>query len=151
MNPLQQTKLVACVPPAAILDDASATAVEIDTLGFDFCQVIVTLGASDIAMAALKLQESDVSGSGFADIDGLDCDGDTTIDGTAAALPSATDDNKIVVLEADMRGRKRFLKLVATAGNGSAGTYLSAVALLSRGDVTPVTQSERGCDTVLRV
>jgi hypothetical protein len=151
MNDLQVAKYVQVIAPAAIVDDASFTTNEIDTLDYDYLTVIFNLGATDIAMAALKLQSSDVSGSGFADVTGLDCDGDTDIDGSAAALPSATDDNNLVVFQVDLRGQKRYFDLVATAGNGAAGSYGSAVAILSKGAVSAVTSTAMGAETVLRV
>lgn len=151
MNPEQKTKKLIVVSPAAIVDDASWTTNEIDTKDWDYAVIDVVIGATDIAMVALKVQESDVSGSGFSDITGLDMDGDTDIDGNTAALPAADDDDSIVSFEIDLRNRKRYLDLVATAGNGTAGTYLAAIVTLSRGDVTKVSASDRGCETILRV
>lgn len=134
------SKYVAVTPPNAILDDASATTNEIDTLGFDYCTILVQLGATDIAMAALKVQESDTSGSDMADITGLVASGSTG-DGR---LPTATDDNKVFAFFIDLRGRKRYLDVVATAGNGSLGTYVSAVAILSRAKDAPLSSAEQG-------
>jgi hypothetical protein len=151
MNDLQVAKYVQVIAPAAIVDDASFTTNEIDTLDFDYLTVVFNLGATDIAMAALKMQSSDTSGSGFADVTGLDCNGDTDIDGSAAALPSATDDNSLVVFQVDLRGQKRYFDLVATAGNGSTGSFGSAVAILSKGAVSAVTSAAMGAETVLRV
>jgi hypothetical protein len=151
MNDLQVAKYVQVIAPAAIVDDASFTTNEIDTLDFDYLTVVFNLGATDIAMAALKMQSSDASGSGFADVTGLDCNGDTDIDGSAAALPSATDDNSLVVFQVDLRGQKRYFDLVATAGNGSTGSFGSAVAILSKGAVSAVTSAAMGAETVLRV
>jgi hypothetical protein len=151
MNDLQVAKYVQVIAPAAIVDDASFTTNEIDTLDYDYLTVVFNLGATDIAMAALKMQSSDASGSGFADVTGLDCNGDTDIDGSAAALPSATDDNSLVVFQVDLRGQKRYFDLVATAGNGSTGSFGSAVAILSKGAVSAVTSAAMGAETVLRV
>jgi hypothetical protein len=148
---LQRAKFAQVIAPVAIVDDASWTTAEIDTLDYDYLTVIFNLGATDIAMAALKLQSSDTTGSGFADVTGLDCDGDTDIDGSAAALPSATDDGSVVVFQVDLRGQKRFFDLVATAGDGAAGTFASAVAILTKGAVAPGSTSDHGAETVLRV
>jgi hypothetical protein len=153
MNELQHTKVVACIPPGEIKDDAEFTAVEIDTLGWDYLQVIVALGATDIAMAALKLQESETSGGGggYTDIDGCDLATDNDAYGSAAALPSADDGNKLIVMEVDLRaGRMRYVNLYAKAGNGALGTYLSAIGILSRSPVGAYTAAERGADTVMR-
>jgi hypothetical protein len=101
-------------------------------------------------MAALKLQESDSDGS-YADVTGLIYGTSNGIAGTASSLPSATDDNKCFVFEVDLRGRKRYFDLVATAGDGTAGTYLTAFALLSRAADYPVSATERGFANILRV
>lgn len=147
----QNFKLVNVTPPAAIKDNAAFTTNEIDTAGFDYCTIICSLGATDIAMAALKVQESDTSGSGFADVDGLDANGDTNTDGSAATLPTATDDDGMFVFQIDMRGRKRYLDVSATAGDGTNGTFMSAVAILTRGSNTPVTATEMNVLDILRV
>jgi hypothetical protein len=152
MSKLHDAKFVQVIAPAAIVDNASWTTNEIDTLGYNYATVIFNLGATDIAMAALKLQESDTTGSGFADITGADIDaGATDIDGTATALPSATDDNNLVVIQVDLRGRKRFLDLVATAGDGAAGSFASAVCVLSQADVAPESVAGAGCETLVRI
>jgi hypothetical protein len=151
MNELQKTKLLVVISPAAIVDNAAYTTNEIDTLGWDYLTIVFFLGATDIAMAALKVQESDTSGSGFSDVTGLVAGTSTNTDGSTSALPSATDDNKIMLFEIDLRGRKRYIDLSATAGNGTAGSYAAAVAILSRGKDAPVTATERGCDEILRV
>lgn len=145
MIPALEQKVVSVINPAAILDDASATTNEIDTLGYDYCTIYVQVGATDIAVAALKVQESDTSGSGFADISALTASG-TTGDGR---LPTATDDNKVFAFFIDLRKRKRYLDLVATAGNGSTGTYLSAIAVLSRAKESPSSSTELGLGGML--
>ena len=150
MNQLQNTKLVSITPPAAIVDNASYTTASIDTQGFDYMQVVVYLGATDIAMTALKLQESDTDGS-YADVTGLVFGTSSNIAGSTSTLPSATDDNKFFVFDVDLRGRKRYFDLVATAGDGTAGTFLTAFAILSRGKDQPVTAAERGASQILRV
>ena len=151
MNQLQNTKLVSITPPAAIVDNASYTTSSIDTQGFDYMQVVVYLGATDIAMTALKLQESDTDGGSYADVTGLVFGTSSNIAGSTSTLPSATDDNKFFVFDVDLRGRKRYFDLVATAGDGTAGTFLTAFAILSRGKEQPVTAAERGASQILRV
>jgi hypothetical protein len=131
-NELQHSRFKNCIPPAAILDNASATTVEIDTLDADYLTVVLNIGATDIAMTALKLTESDTAGSGHADITGATFSGGTNTDGTALALPSATDDNQVCVFQVDLRGRKRYIDIVATFGNGSAGGFIAGTAVLSK-------------------
>lgn len=123
---------------AAIVDNASFPTVVIDTDGVNFVTILVMLGATDIAMTALKLQESDSSGSGFTDVDGYDF----ATDGT---LPTALDDGGIFAFDVDCRGdRKRYLDVVATAGDGTAGTFASIVAIKARKVESPTTAAERG-------
>ncbi len=140
MNNLQNVKVVNVTPPAAIRDNASFATTTIDTLGFNKVAIYFSLGATDIAMTALKVQESDDSGmSGAADITGA------VYGATGApALPSADDDNKIFGFFIDLKGRKRYLDVVATAGDGSAGTFGACIAELYNGNVTSDDATERG-------
>lgn len=152
MNKAQSDKFVSITPPAAIIDNASATTSTIDTKGYDFLRVICYYGAMDIASTALKLQESDDSGmSGAADITGLVYGTSADIAGSTSELPAATDDNKFFVFEVNMAGRKRYIDLVATLGDGAAGSYFAAFAILSNGEIGPTTASERGAANILRV
>src|SRR5574343_1612731 len=87
-------KKFAITPPAAIVDNASLTTAAIDTAGFDLCKVVVFLGATDIAMTALKVQESDASDmTGAADITGAVFGTSDNDAGSTSTLPSATADN----------------------------------------------------------
>lgn len=146
----QQAKWISVTPPAAIIDNASATTASIDTLGWDYLEVIVYFGAMDIAATALKLQSSNTDGS-YADVTGLVYGTSTNIAGSTSSLPSATDDNKFFLFQVDLRGQKRFFDLVATLGDGAAGTYIAAFARLSRGSDGPVTAAELGAADCLRI
>jgi len=151
MNPLQNTKIVNLVPPVAIKDNTSWTTTEVDCIGYNYATFIINLGATDIAMAALKLGETDTSGCSATDITGAIFGTSANIAGTTSALPTAADDGDVFVIEVDLTKRKRFLDLTATAGNGTTGTYLSGVCILSRASDSPTTAEERGCNQILRV
>jgi len=151
MNPLQQSKYVAAIKPAAILDNTSATATVVDTTGYDYATVIVQLGATDIAVTALKLQASSTSGGTYADITGATFDGGSGMGGATLALPSATDDGQTCVFQVDMRGKNPFLKVVATFGDGTSGGFIAAVAVLSRGKIAPTTSTGAADGDVCRV
>ena len=142
VNAMNQ-KIVAITPPAAISDNASPTTASIDTKGWDWATIYVHFGAMDIAMAAFKLQQSDTD-SNYADITGANFSTGTLTDGTSAALPSATADNGFWAFQVDLRAVKRYLDLVITTGDGAAGTYVTAWAVLSRGSAAPNTFAERG-------
>lgn len=137
-------KLVYITPPQAIVDNASWTTLELDTAGYDLVVINVLFGAMDIAMVALKVQESDTAGSGHADVTGLVFGTSTNDAGSTSTLPSATDDNKFFSFVIPMNGRKRYLDLVATGGDGAAGTYLTAWAELYRAKDAPRTAAECG-------
>lgn len=150
-NELISTKYVSICPPAAIVDNAALTTAEIDTLGYDWLTVVVYLGATDIAMVALTMTESDTAGSGHANVTGLVYGTSTNIAGSTSALPSATDDNKFFLFEVDLRARKRYLDCSCTIGDGTAGGFTAILGILSRAADAPVTAAERGCGDILRV
>lgn len=131
-------KFVPITPPGAIVDNAAFTTSAIDTLGFAQLTIVVLFGAMDIAATVLKLQQSDDSGmSGAVDITGANF----AVDGT---LPGATADNTMYAFHLDLRGKKRYIDLNITGGDGSTGTYATAFAILSRGSECPNSAAERG-------
>jgi hypothetical protein len=133
----QETRVV--TPPAAIIDNAAVTTAAVDCFGAGWVTFEVIFGAMDIAVAVMKLTESDDSGmSGAVDV----ALGDFSV--LPATLPSATADNLIFAIQVNMLGRKRYLDLSLTAGDGSAGTYVTVLARLSRLQKTPSTAATRG-------
>src|SRR5687767_4779614 len=106
--------------------------------------VYFMLGATDIDMAALKLQTSDTDGS-YADLSGAD------FSVSPAVVPQDDDDGTIWAIHVDLRDKKRFFDLVATAGDGAAGTFACAWADLSRAENTPSSVIERGLEAELIV
>jgi hypothetical protein len=147
---IETGKLVAVTPPGAIVDAAALTTNVIDTLGFDYCRIIVYLGATDIAMTALKVQESDVAASATALTGGTDITG-TDFSVSPATLPGAGDDNKFFIIDIDLRGRKRYLDVAATGGDGTAGAYITILAQLLRASQVPATAAARGAAQALNV
>jgi hypothetical protein len=147
----QDVKFLSVTPPAVIVDNASLTTTEIDTLGWDYATYIVYMGATDIAMTALAVTESDVTASGHANVTGLIWATSANIDGSTSALPTAGDDNTFQVAQINLVGRKRFLDLTATVGDGTAGQYTAVLCILSRGKIGPNTVAESGCNELLRV
>ena len=151
MNVLQQSKFVTAIKPAAILDNASATADVIDCRGFDYATIVVQLGATDIALTALKVQNCATSGGSYADITGATFAGGSGMGDATLALPSATDDGQTCVFQIDLRGKNPFLKLVVTFGDGSTGGFVAAVAALSRAKIAPSTSTGAADGDVCRV
>lgn len=147
MQKLQQLKVVAITPPGAINDNTAYTTATLDTIGWDEALLVVQFGAMDIAVATLKLTESDDSGmSGAVDVSG----GDFSV--SPATLPSATDDNHFYGIHVKLGGvRKRYLDLSFTAGDGSSGTYASVTAILGKGETFPASAADRGFTQLLSV
>lgn len=147
MQLLQRLKFVQVAAPVAISDNAAVTTATIDTLGFDEVMFEISFGAMDIAVAALKLTESNDSGmSGATDISGAD------YSVSPATLPSATDDNHFYGIHVKLGGaRKRYLDLSYTTGDGAAGTYTSINAIFARGESEPNSATTRGFTQLLTV
>jgi hypothetical protein len=127
----QKAKYAPAIPPAAILDNTTATATAIDCRGASYIEIPVQIGATDIAVSALKLQECDTSGGSYTDIPGASFNGGTSFDGVTLALPSSTDDNQVHAFQGTLVGRKRFVKVVCTFGDGTVGGFVAATARLS--------------------
>jgi hypothetical protein len=133
-----KNKIVAVTTPGAIVDNAAFTTNTIDTRGFAFITIIVLLGALDVALAAFKLRESNADDmSAAVDVDGADYSTDST-------LPAATDDNKLYAIHVNLKGRKRYLDLTLAGGDGTAGAYACAVAILSEASEVPSSTEARG-------
>jgi hypothetical protein len=99
----------------------------------------------------LKLEESDVSGSGYADIPNATFSAGTNVDGVALALPSATDDNQPHVFQVNLVGRKRYIRVVCTFGDGSAGGFVASTARLSNVSYLSETMTNRAAGGICRV
>lgn len=133
-----------------LLDDATATANVVDTSDCGEVTFYVHLGDTDIALSALKVQESDTKTNDTTLASGADVTGtiygtSADTDGNTSSLPSATDDNNVYAIRVKCGGsRKRYLGLVVTAGNGTTGAYVSAVAVKTRLKETPSTLAGRG-------
>jgi hypothetical protein len=122
-------KVYNILPPKAIVDNAAFVFVGsngtndngIDTAGFSWARFRIQMGATDIAMAVLpKVIESDA----------IALTSPADVAGAAVAAISATDDNKIYQIDVPLDGRKRYLQLAATGGDGSTGQFMAATCEL---------------------
>lgn len=139
-------KIVLITPPGAIIDDAALTTAAVDCKGYRQCDIYVIIGATDIALAALSVSQSD-DDSSYAALTNANFATGLMPDGVAAVLPAAsgaTGDNTVHKVSIDLRGKKRYMDLQATGGNGSSGAYIMAFAILSRPEEMPNTMAERG-------
>lgn len=141
-NQIQNMKFAEAVAPGVIKDNAAFTATEIDTGGFNYLTICLDIGATDIAFAAMSLQSATTTGGSFANVTGF-------VGGTDFTLPSATDDNTLLLFHIDCRGKNQFWKVAATAGDGTAGTYMSGLAVLSLSDQPLTTAALQGAGQVV--
>lgn len=131
------------VTRAAASVAASAThSHEIDTLGFKYASIDViyspfTAATSSYA-SVLKVQESDASGSGQADVSGL-----SITAGAGSTTGAAV--GAVARFNIDLRGRKRYLTVVTSPGNTVA---VVSSARLSKGDQHAVTATEAGVNNI---
>lgn len=119
MNPLQNITFKKLLDPIDI-NGATATDTEIDTLGYHYLVVYIVTGNVADDMTALTLNESDTAaqtGTAFV---------------TFTAPLGTGGDNTRRAAFIDLRKRKRYVSLVATAA--SAATLICAIGILSRGD-----------------
>ena len=154
MHAAQQGKLVSITPPEAVEEGASWTTAELDTKGYDYVVITAFFGAIDVALTAFKVQQSDTTGTGFADVTGLIFGTSTNSAGDTSAFPDGDDDDDFFRFTIDLVGMKRFLDVVATiddAGSGETGAYVAIWAELFRAEETPNTAAERGVNQELRV
>ena len=110
------------------------TSNEIDTLGYDFLQVVVLAGtmAASSGISVFKLQSATTSGGSFSDYTGA---------ATAADPLSATDDDKRAVINVDLRGKDRFWKAVVTTAE-SGNSAVTVIANLGKAHKSPAADND---------
>lgn len=141
---VQKLAWALCVAPQVINDNAAYTSTTVDSNGCKAVHCLIHFGAMDIAVAALKVQESDTLSSATALSSGTDIAGaDFSV--SPATLPSATDDNHFFLVTIPVTGaRKRYFDLSFTGGDGSAGSYSVAIWIKEALDECPASASARG-------
>jgi hypothetical protein len=147
----QACKYAVAIAPAAIIDNTSATVTAVDARGYSYVELPVQIGATDIAVTVLKLTECDTSGGTYTDITGATFSAGTSADGVALALPASTDDNQVHAFQVNMVGRKPFLKLVCTFGDGTVGGFVACTARLSRAAYLSPTATDKAAGGICRV
>lgn len=122
----------------------------IDTLGYAYASVDVVFepaaATTDAICRALKVEESDASGSGYADIASLVGNGSGGF-----AIPtsgSRTAGSNVVRLNIDLRGRRRYLRVNATP---VAASVVASVVRLGRGEVGASDAASSGVQVVANV
>jgi hypothetical protein len=140
VNHLEGTKTVAKVSVAVATSGTHSH--EIDTLGADYASIDVVFSqftaATTSYASVLKLQQSNTSGSGQADVSGY------TITAGAGATTGGV--GAVARFNVDMRGRSRYLTVVATPGNAAT---ISTVARLSKQEDMPITAAAMGVNDLV--
>lgn len=143
MKDIDACKFVVVTPPAAIVDNAAFTTTAIDTKGFSQLTIIGILGALDIAVASSKVRHSDNSD--------MSSSSDLSTGGTDYTNPIATDDNTVLKFNVDLKGRKRYVDFEITGGDGTLGTFLCVIGILSRAAEAPKDTTTRGVSLEVQV
>jgi hypothetical protein len=144
MNRLENTKTL-----ASLSDDITSSAThshEIDTLGFKYASIdvafekVAAAGTNSAVALVCKLQHGDTT-SAYADISGY-------VGGTSFTIPTPanTSSDVVVRFDVDLRGKKRYLKVVAT-GNATGSVY--SVARLGKPEDGPDTATEKGASVAI--
>lgn len=133
----QHDRVVAALPTAAVGSTATTT-LTIDRLGYDHVSVtaIRASNASTVFASVLKVEESDLSGSGYSDVTALVGGG---VGGFTIPAVSNTNDAAVVKMDIDCRAKKRYLRVSMTPG---ASATLAITARLSKPEESPVTAAE---------
>lgn len=130
---VQDSKVVVLLAPIGI-DDAAATSLACDCLGFHWATVLFVTGLTDDASYdSLSLEECDTSGGSY-----------TAITGSGHTAPITTQDGLVWRWDLDLRKRKRYLKAVIDPGDGTADSLASCVAILSVPDIEPQSAADLG-------
>jgi len=131
-------------------DNGAFTAVAVDRRGYDYAELALVFQNVPANVAGIKLQDSD-DNSSYGDVTPSVVGTAKQITGDDSVLPTAAaGDDTITLFKIDLRNRKRYFKLVVTAGNGSGtATELTAVARLSRAKKSPITAADHGAAQIL--
>lgn len=138
MHASQNEKVVAALPTGAVGSTATSTLV-IDRLGYDHVSIAAVRAenASTVFANVLKVEESDVSGSGYSDVTRFVAGGVGGFTIPAAATNAAV----VVKMDIDARAKKRYLRVSMTPG---ASATLAITARLSKAENVPVDAAEAG-------
>lgn len=137
MNYIEGTKTLAKI--TASVASTATHSHEIDTYGADYVSVDVVYSTFTAATSAyasvLKVQQSDTSGSGQADLSAF------TVSTTGNAGATTGNVGAVCRFNIDCRGKKRYLTVVTTPGNPAT---IATVARLAKQEDMPTTASTAG-------
>jgi hypothetical protein len=119
---------------ARVNGTVNGVAVDLNQFNNQFKDVlfVVAIGTITDGNHVLSIEESDVSGSGYAAVDA------SRVQGTAPTLTSA---NSNTVAQVGARPTKRYVRLVSTITGTTTGGVYMAVAVCGNGNAHPVLRS----------
>jgi hypothetical protein len=129
----QNLKVVAHTSGPAVVGSTATVSLVVDRIGYDQASMLVMKSAAAAATSfatVLKVEESDVAGSGYSDVPAFvkDASGGFTMDAVSTTAASA------VKMDVDCKARKRYLRVTMSP---DVSATVSIVALLSRGEEFP--------------
>lgn len=131
-NLYDSVSVVAALVPNVVNDDTDGLGTAVDLQGYETALVIVNVGISGDTLSgsvfhSFSLQESDASGSGFADVAAAGIEGSAQ----PTVIDDAAEDPAVIVW--GYKGAKRYLKVVDnTTGTHTVGTPVGAVVVKGR-------------------
>lgn len=144
----QNSKTVVFMDAQSATNAGTITSGNIDTLGYKAVEIIIVGTTSDAATnnpSVFKIQESDITTTtGFADVTALV--GDGTGGFTVPNSPTATTTNAFAKISVDLRGRKRYLRMLISPLTSQ--TY-TGIANLYRGQKSPTSATDMGAAVVV--
>ena len=136
LNTYSNTLAVKALPSTAISTDTATngTAVDCGLYGNNFRDVLFVVNSHTLTDGtyAVTVEESDVSGSGYAAVDS---------ERVLGSLPSFTASDDNVVKAFGIRPTKRYARIVITSATTTSGGTLSAVAVLGNGSNHPAARA----------
>ena len=136
---LARTKTDAIIGTADTATNATAQHT-IDTLGYAYASIDVIAGpaaSTSSVFQTLTLTESDASTGTYSTVSGFSGD----LKPAAYAGQTATDAMTVSRLDVDLRGKKRYLRVVASP---NTDTVIVVSARLGRGEAGPVDATGKG-------
>jgi len=134
MFSLQGVKHQSLVSPRTCASDATITSLAVDTSGFSELQICVmrqSHTATNAGFSALTIQQSDDTvATNFATVSGLVAGTDYTVTAAIGGTSSSVT-NVSFVANVDLRGKKRYFRVLLTPATNSAS--VAGHVILARG------------------
>jgi len=149
---LQGLKSVCLIGPISVTAGATVTSTVIDNKGYDELQLVVTrtTHATDYITTFSIQQSDDTNASNFAAITGYVQGTNTSSDFVIASLTGGTNaatEKAAGVFNLDLRGKKRYFRVVLT--NGGSTAICGVTGTLARAEQAPITATNQNAGVVV--